>query len=250
LARSFPAQARPNFGKYDSLAAFICRLKTEEILAIEATRLGLDQKDYFKGKINKFKEYTMAEIMKSDSIPQLPPPTEEEGRKYYDEHPEEFTEPMKIHVFEIMLGDEVKANSLKGKISSIVQFKEKAADLTERPGKRAVGGDLQYIERQWYPEIFDLAQKTPKGKIAGPVLNRGKYSLIWVADKLEEHIKDFLGVKNEIMYNLTNRVKNESFRQWVESRKQKQTIKFNDEAIWTLVDKEAYTVKDTTSAGS
>ncbi|HEX2896521.1 MAG TPA: peptidylprolyl isomerase, partial [candidate division Zixibacteria bacterium] len=58
LARSFPAQARPEFDQYDSLSSFIFRLKTEEILAIEATRLGLDQKDYFKGKINKFKEYT------------------------------------------------------------------------------------------------------------------------------------------------------------------------------------------------
>lgn len=250
LARNFPAQSRPDFDKYDSLASFIFRLKTEEILAIESTRLGLDQKEYFKGKLNKFKEYTMAEIMKSDSIPQLPPPTEEEGRKYYDEHPEEFTEPMKIHVFEIMLSDEVKANSIKDKIKTLVQFKEKAADLTERPGKRAVGGDLQYIERQWYPEIFDLAQKTPKGQIAGPVLNRGKYSLIWVADKLAEHVKDFLGVKNEIMYKLSNNVKNESFRQWVESRKQNQTIKFNEDAIWTLVDKSAYAFQDTVSSGS
>ena len=250
LSRSYPSQARPSFDRYDSLASFIFRLKTEEILAIEATRLGLDQQDYFKNKLNKFKEYTMAEIMKSDSIPQLPAPTEEHARKYYEDHPEEFTEPMKIHVLEILLSDEVKANSLQDKLRSIIQFKEKAADLTERPGKRSVGGDLQYIERQWYPEIFDLAQKTPTGKIAGPVLNRGKYSLIWVADKLEEHLKDFLGVKNEIMYKLANEAKSQSFRQWVETQKQEHPVKFDDEAIWTMVNRDAYAVKDTATTGS
>ncbi len=249
LSRRFPEQSRPNFDQYDTLAMFIFKLKTEEILAIEATRLGLDQKEYFQNKINRFKEFTMADIMKSDSIPQLPPPTEEDARKYYDEHQAEYTQPMKIHVFEILLSDEVKANTLKGKIKSIIQFKEKAMDLTERPGKRSVGGDLQYVERQWYPEIFDLAQKTPTGKIAGPVLNRGKYSLIWVSDKVPESIKDFLTVKNEIMSKLSNEARSQSFRQWVEAQKQTKKVEFKDEAIWTMVNKDAYTAADTASAG-
>ncbi|MGH8015479.1 MAG: peptidylprolyl isomerase, partial [Candidatus Zixiibacteriota bacterium] len=171
LARRVPETARPNFDQYDSLASFIFRLKTEEILAIEATKIGLEQGDIFKKNINRFKELTMADIMKNDSIPQLAAPTEEDARKYFDEHQNEFTEAMKIHAYEIQLSDEIKATKLKEQIKSVIQFKEKAMDLTERPGKRAVGGDLQYIERQWYPEIFDLAQKTPAGKVAGPVFN-------------------------------------------------------------------------------
>ncbi len=249
LSRRFPEQSRPNFDQYDTLATFIFRLKTEEILAIEATRLGLDQEDYFKDKIDKFREFTMADIMKSDSIPQLPPPTEEDARKYYDEHQSDFTEPMKIHVFEILLSDEVKANELKKKIKSIIQFKEKAMDLTERPGKRSVGGDLQYVEHQWYPEIFDLAQKTPTGKIAGPVLNRGKYSLIWVSDKVSESIKDFLAVKNEIMVKLNKVTHDQSFRQWVDSQKQSKKVEFKEEAIWNMVNKDAYTAADSAVAG-
>ena len=249
LARRFPEQSRPGFDQYDTLASFIFRLKTEEILAIEATRLGLDQKEYFQNKIERFKEFTMADIMRSDSIPQLPPPTEEDARKYFDEHQPEYTQPMKIHVFEILLSDEVKANDLKKKLKSIIQFKEKAMDLTERPGKRSVGGDLQYVERQWYPEIFDLAQKTPTGKIAGPVLNRGKYSLIWVSDKVPESVKDFLTVKNEIISKLTVEARGQSFIQWVEAQKQSVKIEFKDEAIWNMVNKDAYTAVDTAAAG-
>jgi parvulin-like peptidyl-prolyl isomerase len=249
LARRVPEHVRPPFDDYDSLASFIFRLKTEEILALEATKLGLDQTDYFKDKLNRFKELTMADIMRADSIPQLPPPTEEEARAYYDANKAEFTQPMKIHVFEIHLSDEARALDLKPKLKSIIQFKEKAMDLTERPGKRSVGGDLQYIERQWYPEIFDLAQKTPVGKVAGPVLNRGKYSLIWVADKLPENVKDFLTVKNEIMAKLTKESKDLSFKQWVENQKQASKIVFNDDNIWGMIDKNAYTVVDTAKTG-
>jgi len=250
LARRFPETSRPNFDKVDSLAAFVFQLKMEEILAIEATRLGLDQQEYFKDKIDKFKELNMAEIMRSDSIPQLPPPTEEDARTYYDGHKEEFTQPVKIHVYEILLSDEVKAGKLRGEIKNLGQFKEKAMDLTERPGKRSVGGDLQYIERQWYPEIFDLAQKTPAGKIAGPVLTRGKYAILWVSDKLPENVKDFLTVKVDIINKLTKDAKAEAFRQWVDSQKQIRKVKFDDEAIWTMVNKEAYTKADTIKSGS
>jgi hypothetical protein len=249
VARRLPEHARPGFDQYDSLASLIFKLKTEEILAIEATRIGLDQGDHFKEKLTQFKELTMADIMRSDSIPQLPAPTEEDARKYYEEHQSEFTQPMKIHVFEIQLSDEVKAIALKDKLKSIIQFKEKAMDLTERPGKRSVGGDLQYIERQWYPEIFDLAQKTAVGKAAGPVLNRGKYSLIWVADKLPENVKDFLSVKNEIITKIARDNRSQSFRQWVEAQKQAYKIEFNEKEIWGLINKDAYATTDTMKTG-
>jgi len=249
LARRLPANARPNFDDYAGLTEFIFRLKTEEILALEATKIGLDQNNYFKMQFKRFKEQTMAEIMKLDSIPQLPPPTEEDARVYFETNPKEFTQPMKIHVFEIQLSDEIKANEIKKQIKSLTQFKEKAMDLTERPGKRSVGGDLQYIEHQWYPEIFDLAQKTSAGNLAGPVLSRGKYSLIWVSDKLPEQIKDFLSVKNEILTKLDQEVKSESFRRWVGDQKEKNKIEYYDKEIWNMIDKNAYAAVDTAKAG-
>ena len=146
LIQRYPSVSRPDFDDYDSLKAFIFRPKTNEILSLEATKLGLDEGEYFKNKIAKFKELNMADIMRTDSIPRPNPPTEEDARNYYMESPEEFTQPMKIHVYEIYLNDELKARQLRNSIRSLRDFREKAGELTERPGKRSVGGDLQYIE--------------------------------------------------------------------------------------------------------
>ena len=112
--------------------------------------------------------------------------------------------------------------------------------MTERPGKRSVGGDLQYIEERWYPEIFSLAKKTPAGNIAGPVPTRGKYSVIWVADKLPEQIKDFLTVKREIMNKLTRKGLNNAFANWVALEKSKAKIELMPDELWTIIDKSKY----------
>ena len=240
LIQRYPRISRPNFDAYDSLKAFVFRLKTNEILSLEATKLGLDEEKYFKNKIAKFKELNMADIMRTDSIPRPGPPTEEDARNYYLENPEEFTQPMKIHVYEIYLNDELKAQQLRNSIKSLRDFKEQAGELTERPGKRSVGGDLQYIEEKWYPEIFALAKKTPAGNIAGPVPTRGKYSVIWVADKLPEQIKDFLTVKRGILNKLTRNGLENAFAKWVALEKSKTKIELMPDELWTTIDKSQY----------
>ena len=244
LIQRYPRISRPNFDAYDSLKAFVFRLKTNEILSLEATKLGLDEEEYFKNKIAKFKELNMADIMRIDSIPRPSPPTEEDARNYYLESPEEFTQPMKIHVYEIYLNDELKAQQLRNSIKSLRDFKEKAAELTERPGKRSVGGDLQYIEEKWYSEIFDLAKKTPAGNIAGPVPTRGKYSVIWVADKLPEQIKDFLTVKKEILNKLTRNGLENAFADWVALEKSRTKIELMPDELWTTIDKSKYSAQN------
>lgn len=244
LIQRYPRINRPNFDAYDSLRAFVFRLKTNEILSLEATKLGLDEEEYFKNKMAKFKELNMADIMRTDSIPRPSPPTEEDARSYYTESPEEFTQPMKIHVYEIYLNDELKARQLRNSIKSLRDFKEKAAELTERPGKRSVGGDLQYIEEKWYPEIFALAKKTPAGSIAGPVPTRGKYSVIWVADKLPEQIKDFLTVKREILDKLTRKGLENAFANWVALEKSKTKIELMPDELWTTIDKSKYSAQN------
>ena len=244
LIQRYPRISRPNFDAYDSLKAFVFRLKTNEILSLEATKLGLDEEEYFKNKIAKFKELNMADIMRIDSIPRPSPPTEEDARNYYLESPEEFTQPMKIHVYEIYLNDELKAQQLRNSIKSLRDFKEKAAELTERPGKRSVGGDLQYIEEKWYSEIFDLAKKTPAGNIAGPVPTRGKYSVIWVADKLPEQIKDFLTVKREILNKLTRNGLENAFADWVALEKSRTKIELMPDELWTTIDKSKYSAQN------
>jgi len=244
--KNVPLKQRPNFDNYDSLATIVFELKKMDLLSLEAVREGLDNdKDYLK-KMKLFKELNMADMMRNDSIPLPSPPTDDEVRKYYDDHNDEFTNPAKVHVYEILLSDELKAQRLAKKIKSLKEFKEKAKELTERPGKRSKSGDLDYIERKWYPEIFDLAVKTPIGAIGGPVVTGQKYSIFYVVDKIEPQLKDFLGVKRTIINKLKKKQKDEAFQKWVDERMKSTPIKIDEKALWATIDMTNYPQADST----
>jgi parvulin-like peptidyl-prolyl isomerase len=120
------------------------------------------------------------------------------------------------------------------------KFRETALELSERPGKRALEGDLGYITRTKYPEIYDLARKTSVGTIGGPVVTRGKYSIFWVADKTESELKDYLGVKRDIFRKLSERNEQQAFAAWIEQRGQETSIEIYEDALWSTINMDKY----------
>ncbi len=239
-SKDIPIKIRPDLDDFDSLSVFIFALKKLDILVYEALKQGIDKTDEYKRKVKLFKELNMAEIMRNDSMPEPLPADEGMMRQYYDEHPEEFSDPEQVHVYEILLSDEIQAKKLASEIQTLTEFQNYAIDLTERPGKRTVQGDLSYIERKWFPEIFDLARKTPNKKIGGPVFTQGKYSIFYVVDKLSEELKDYLDVKNSIKRKLAITQKTAAFDNWVRQAKDKTEIIIYKDAVWSMIDKKMY----------
>jgi len=246
--QKIPANYRPSFDAYDSLALVIAAIKRSDVLVTEAYRRGLDSDPELIRKLKLFREYTMADMYRNDSIPKPPPPDDGVLRMYYDKHPAEFTTPPTYHVYEILLTDEPKAMELKNSINTEDRFKEKALELSERPGKRALQGDLGYISRGLYPEIYDLASKTKVGTIGGPVVTRGKYSIFWVADKTEEELKDYLGVKRQIYEELVAKNNQQAFTDWVDQHRQQANISVNEDVLWRTINMEKYPDEEETSS--
>jgi parvulin-like peptidyl-prolyl isomerase len=216
---------------------------------VEAHREGIDNDPEFLGRLQLFKELAMAEIMRDDSIPLPPPPEEAAVQLYYDKHLEEFTVPAKIHIHEVLLSDELKAQKLRKELNLFEEFKKAAEKYTERLGKRIGGGDIGYIEKRWYPEVFEEAWKTPVGGIGGPVLtDKGKYALFYVVDKVDKELKDYLGLKREIIQKLINKQKKDAFEKWVEERQQSTRIIVNEDVLWSTIDKNKFALVDTTGS--
>jgi parvulin-like peptidyl-prolyl isomerase len=245
-SKKIPLNLRPDFDNYDSLAATIFRLKVNDILVTEARRNGMDNDPRYLKKLKRFKEMTMAETMREDSLPMPPPPDEAMMKQYYEEHPEEFTIPAKVHVYEILLSDELKAQKLKKELKSLEEFKKAASKMTERGGKRIGGGDLGYIQGGGlFSDIFDVAWKTPVGAIGGPVVFEGKYSIFYVADKIEAQLKDYPGQKRAIMQRIIAKQKQEALKKWVEERKKSTRIVIDEDALWSTIDMDKYAEADT-----
>jgi len=248
LLRNVPPAVRPDLDDYDSLATVVFEMKKMDILTHEAMAEGLDQDVEYLKNMRMFKEFNMADIMKNDSIATPPPPDEAGLRQYYEENIDEFTTPAKIHVHEILLSDELQANQLAKDIKSLGQFKAKAAELTERPGKRGREGDLGFIEQKWYPEIFEVAEKTPVGGIGGPVMTGGKYAIFYVVERIEPEIKAFLDVKRTVNDKLTKQAKNQAIQAWIDERLKTVEVEVDEDALWATINMDKYAAVD--SSGS
>lgn len=242
-----PEQYKPSFDQPDSMSMGVFNMIMQELLAYEANKAGLENDPAFQRKLALFKEMAMADVMRSDSIKATAQPDDVSARKYYDEHPDEFRNPARIHLFEIQLSDELLAAKLAKQINGLKELRAKSADLTERPGMRAATGDMGYIERRLAPELFDAAWDKPVGAIGGPVSAGGKYSIYYVADKLQPEMKDFLGVKRDIMVKQAAQFKKEAFDKWVADARAGTKIEIDDDALKASIDSSKYAVTDTTS---
>ena len=247
--RKIPAPSRPSLDKYDSVKAMAFQVKLPDILAYEANKNGVENDEQYKKKVKLFRELTMADMLKTDSLMKAQQPTEEEIRAYYDAHPEEFTDEARVHVFEIQLSDELLARNLARSIRSLDAFKKKSMEVNERAGRKEAGGDLGYIIRRWYPEIFDAAFKTPVGEVGGPVVAAGKYSIFYVVDRVDQTLKDFLGIKQQVASMLMSRSQDQNYSDWIAARRADTKIEIDTTAIWSTIDKNKYAAAaDTTAA--
>ena len=247
--RKLPAPSRPSLERYDSVKAMAFQVKLPDILAYEANKKGVENDEQYKKKVKLFRELTMADMLKTDSLMKAKQPAEDEIRAYYDAHPEEFTDEARVHIYEIQLSDEMLARNLAKSIKSLDAFKKKSMEVNERAGRKEAGGDLGYIIRRWYPEIFDAAFKTPVGEVGGPVVAAGKYSIYYVVDRVDQTLKDFLGVKQQIAGLLMSRSQNQTYSDWVATHRADTKIEVDTAAIWSTVDKNKYAAAtDSTAA--
>jgi parvulin-like peptidyl-prolyl isomerase len=240
LRRQIRGLNPPDFDQTDSLASFIFQINLQDILIVEARNQNIENDAEYKRKIKRFKELAMADVMENDSLPMAGPPDDGEMRQYYEEHSNEFMIPPQVHVYEIMVGDYVAAKQYKAQAISLDQFKKLAGQYTERPGKRSVSGDLGYIEERYYPEIFRSAMVTPIGYVAGPLEISGKYSVIYVADKKAEDMKDFLAVKQSIKDTLEKQRKRKALESWVAQKRTEVDIKINENNLRATINAAKY----------
>ncbi len=238
----------PDFDDYAGLADVIFQFNYMNILGIEARKIGLEDEKEYKRRIRKFREMAMADVMENDSIIYPGAPDEGEIRAYYDNHQEEFIIPAKYHIYEIMFNDYGTAKSYMGKIGSLKRFKSLAAQYTERTGKRQAEGDLGYIERRHYASLFDEAAKAPEDKVSGPIQIGNKYSLIWVSDKKEEQVEDFLAAKQKIKDILDKKRKTDFFAEWIDKRKSEVDIRIYENNLRATIDKSKYETEEQPSS--
>jgi peptidyl-prolyl cis-trans isomerase C len=163
--------------------------------------------------------------------------TDEESKKYYDNHPDSFQNPEQIRASHILVkvdkddGEEKKAAAkekiklIQHKVEEGEDFAQLARENSEGPSS-AQGGDLGYFKRgQMVKEFEDAAFALAPGEVSGIVETQFGYHLIKVVDKKEAGTISYDTVKNDLQ-NFLKRLKlTEEVTSLVDTLRKDATIK-------------------------
>jgi hypothetical protein len=90
----------------------------------------------------------------ADISAEVPQPTDDEVRAYYDANPAEFKSGEEVHVRQILVHDEGLANDIAAKLKAGGSFEELSAQHSMAPNAKK-GGDIGYVSRGELPKRFE-----------------------------------------------------------------------------------------------
>lgn len=170
--------------------------------------------------ITKSKEYEelvekvkveLASHMAATSVVEGIHVSEDDERKFYEEHKEDFQEKAQVRAKHVLVETEGQANQAAEEISQGLGFSEAAAKYSTCPSKEK-GGDLGWFGKgQMVPEFEKAAFEGEVGKVIGPVKTQFGYHLILVEDKKEGSVRPFGEVQAQIHQQIVQGKQQEAY---------------------------------------
>ena len=203
--------------------AVLDELVSMHLFALKGAEEKLDQTPEFKTAVETFRNQSLARAAIDASLKDVTV-SDEEAKKFYDEHPDQFTQPERVHVRHVLISDDVTSADAIAKIQADlkagVSFDEVAKSRSLCPSA-AQGGDLGEVSKgQMVPEFeaAAFALKNP-GDLSEPVKTRFGWHIIRLEGRTPSSVEPFDTVKPQLVQYLTNEKKGEAFKNAVEGLK-------------------------------
>ena len=231
LAASEPYNFKALLRTPEGRRKYIENVINAKVLMLEAGKLGLDETEEFKQKMDMQREKLLLaalfrRLIDSGAIE----PTDAEIKEYYSAHPDEFEKPVSIRLSQILIMDRAVADSVAESIrSGKVKFEQAAADNSEDGGSKGKGGDIGFVERNDLIEnLADAAFAIVRiGDIAGPVSTPyGNHILKLTGRKKLEPVKFEAAYKN-----IKSILQKKKLEQYIEKSKKSHKIKLYLETL-------------------
>ena len=203
--------------------AVLDELVSMHLFALKGAEEKLDQTPEFKTAMETFRNQSLARAAIDASLKDVTA-SDEEAKKFYDEHPDQFTQPERVHVRHVLISDDVTSADAIAKIQADlkagVSFDEVAKSRSLCPSA-AQGGDLGEVSKgQMVPEFeaAAFALKNP-GDLSEPVKTQFGWHIIRLEGRTPSSVEPFDTVKPQLVQYLTNEKKGEAFKNAVEGLK-------------------------------
>jgi peptidyl-prolyl cis-trans isomerase C len=183
---------------------YLDRLVVKKLLMKEASKAKIEDDKEFQDRVKDIKEQLIIEALLKKKITADTQLSEDDLKKYYEEHKEDFKKDREINTRHILLKTEEEAKQVQAKLQKGEDFTELAKKYSIDPNVKQSGGEIGFQPKgSLIPEFENAAYKLNKvGQVSGIVKTQFGYHII----RLEgikppsyvplEEVKDFIKQKN------------------------------------------------------
>lgn len=119
----------------------------------------------------------------SDIAGEVPDPSEQQVREYYDQHQAEFKSGEELHARQILVHDEAQANDIHDQLKKGAAFETLSTQYSLAPNAKK-GGDIGYVSRGELPKMFeDVIFSLPPGGISDVIRTDSSFHIFKVDDR-------------------------------------------------------------------
>lgn len=232
LLQSMGPQGMMMYGTEQGRQMILEELISVRLFALDAVKAKLDETPEFKKTLEDIRTHVLAQMAMREAIKDITI-TDEEAKRFYDEHPDQFKQPERIHARHILLNDDAESADKMAKVQADlkagVSFDEVAKAVSVCPSAPQ-GGDLgEFQKGQMVPEFeaAAFALKNP-GDISEPVKTQFGWHIIKLEGRVPESVSPFDEVKAQITQELQNTKASDRIRARIDELKKTYKVEILD----------------------
>jgi peptidyl-prolyl cis-trans isomerase C len=230
---------RARYTSLEQKKDFLDNLVRFEVLAKEAKKRGLDQDAEV---VRTMKQVMIQKLMKEEFESRVKPEdvTDDEMKKFYEEHKAEYNKPEEVRVSAVIVKDKATADKVateaKGpKGADNKGFRELVTQYSQDEESKKIGGDLRYFaadSKDVPPEVTKAAFELQKtGDVAGPIKTDKGFYIIKQTGRRKAIAKTFDEVKKQIQNRIFRDKRTKAMEDFVNNLKSQAKIEIHEDKL-------------------
>ena len=184
------------------LMIFIVAIFNKDLINKLGNEMKINETEEYKANLAQLEKDLITQVTINKILSEVTV-TDDDAKKYYEDHKNEFEQPATVSAKHILVDNEELCLEIKNKIENgEMSFEEAAKQYSTCPSKEQ-GGNLGVFGRgMMVPEFEEAAFTLDLEKVSEPVQTQFGYHLIKVEAKNEATTSEFETVKNQIIQRL------------------------------------------------
>ena len=232
---------RARYTSMERKKEFLDNLVRFEVLAKEAQRRGLEKDPEV---VRTMKQVMIQKLLKDQFDKQrMEDISDDECKKFYDAHPEEYNKPEEVRVSSILVKDSATAKKVMNdpRIKGVdnQQFRNLVAEYSQDLATKDRGGDLRYFDAKTkdVPKpIVDAAFALQNiGDVSPPVRTEQGVVILKLTGRRKALVRTFDEVKQQIRNQLYRDKRQEAMETFVKNLRDKANVKIDEGKLAKVV---------------